>query len=176
MLPSFVDALERGWSPRNVDGERARLGTLGRIRADAAAFLAEFEDGDTKGPPIRLDNGREVPRLPDLVRWIWDGAFCGLINLRWQAGTNALPDHVLGHVGYTVVPWKRRRGLATMALRDILLLAREQGLDYLELTASRDNMASWRVIEKAGGVHVRDMTHVIHHEPDEIVRLYRIDL
>ena len=42
------------------------------------------------------------------------------------------------------------------------------------MTATEANTASWRVIEKAGGEHIRDMTGVIHHAADEVVRLYRI--
>ena len=176
MLPSYVDALERGWSPRNVDSEKARRDTLVRIEEDADAFLAEFEDGGWLGPPITLPDGTEVPRLPDIARWMWDGEFCGLINLRWQPGTSELPPHVLGHVGYTVVPWKQGRGHASAALRGMLPLARAQGLAWIEATATEANVPSWRVIEKAGGEHVRDMTGVIHHEADEVVRLYRIAL
>ncbi|ANY18872.1 Acetyltransferase (GNAT) family protein [Tsuneonella dongtanensis] len=176
MLPSFIDALEKGWSPRNVDSERARLATLARIEAGREAFLAEFVDGATDGPPIELPDGRTVPRLPDLVRWMWDGEFCGVINLRWQEGTDALPPHTLGHVGYAVVPWKRGRGYASAALRGILPLARSVGLRRIELTTTADNVASIRTILNAGGRHVRDMTDVVHHAPDEIVGLYEIEL
>ena len=176
MLPSYIAALERGWSPRNVESEQARLDTLARINSGEAEFLAEFEDGETLGPPIKLPDGSEVPRLPDLVRWMWDGEFCGLINLRWQPGTSELPPHALGHVGYNVVSWKQGHGYATQALKEILPLARAQGLEWLELTATAQNIASWRVIEKAGGQHVSNLTGVIHHDPDDIVRLYRIDL
>ena len=175
-LPSFVAALERGWSPRNVDSERARNDTLARATSDPAAFLREFSDGKADGPPIALPDGTFAPRLPDIARWMWDGEFCGLINLRWQPGGEALPPHVLGHVGYTVVPWKRGRGHATAALRGMLPFARAQGLRFIELTTADTNVASIRTIEKAGGILVRTMTGVIHHPPDEIVRLYRIAL
>jgi predicted acetyltransferase len=81
---------------------------------------------------------------------MWDGAFVGTISLRWQAGTNALPEEVLGHIGFAVVPWKRRRGYATAALGMMLAEARYVGLARLEITTDPDNIASRRVIEANG--------------------------
>ena len=83
---------------------------------------------------------------------MWDGEFCGSINFRWQRGTTALPPHVLGHIGYAVVPWKQRLGHATSALRQLLDDVRAEGLAFVELTTDPDNLASQRVIEANGGV------------------------
>jgi len=87
-----------------------------------------------------------VPRLPGFRRWMWDGAFCGSIGLRWQPGTSELPPHVLGHVGYAVVPWKRGRGYAKRALALMLIEARGAGLTFVYVTARPDNVASHAVI------------------------------
>lgn len=83
---------------------------------------------------------------------MWDGAFCGSIGFRWQAGTSALPPHVLGHIGFGVVPWKRRLGCATRALALMLQEATRRDLRHVELTADPLNMASHRVIVANGGV------------------------
>jgi predicted acetyltransferase len=83
---------------------------------------------------------------------MWDGEFCGSIGFRWQPGTTALPPHCLGHIGYGVVPWKRRRGYATRALGLLLDEVKKEGLDFVELTTAVDNVASRRVIESNGGV------------------------
>ena len=72
-------------------------------------------------------------RLPGFSHWMWDGEFCGGIGFRWQPGTKVLPPHCLGHIGYAVVPWKKRRGHATRALAAMLPLARAEGLRYVEL-------------------------------------------
>jgi predicted acetyltransferase len=150
-LPSYVDALERGWSPDNLRPEAARE-ELSRIAADADAFLASLVDRDARGGPIALPDGAVVSRLPGYRRWMWDGEFCGSINFRWQPGTEALPPYCLGHIGYAVVPWKQRRGYATAALREMLKDARAAGLRYVEITTDPDNVASQRVIEANGGV------------------------
>ena len=103
-------------------------------------------------------DGTSVPRLPGYRRWMWDGEFCGSIGLRWQRGTEALPPYCLGHIGYAVVPWKRQRGYATQALREVLRDAAVEGLRYVELTTEPDNLVSQRVIETNGGVFVEEFT------------------
>ena len=95
-----------------------------------------------------------MPRLPGFHQWIWDGEFCGAISLRWQPGTTTLPPHCLGHIGYSVVEWKRNRGHATAALASILPEARAEGLPFVEITCDPENFASQRVIERNGGVLV----------------------
>lgn len=150
-LPDYTAALQSGWSPDNTRPEAAAE-QLAAIAADAGAFLASLEDREARGGPVTLPDGSRVPRLPGFRRWIWDGGFVGSIGLRWQPGTSALPPHVLGHIGYAVVPWKRRQGHATEALRLLLPEARALGLDWVELTTDPDNLASQRVILACGGV------------------------
>jgi predicted acetyltransferase len=155
-LPSYVDALKRGWSPDNLRGQRASDEELARIGADPDAFLASLVDREAAGEPITLPDGTSVARLPGYVRWMWDGEFCGSIGFRWQRGTEALPPHCLGHIGYTVVPWKQRRGYATQALREMLQDARVEGLRYVEIATALTNIASQRVIEANGGILVEE--------------------
>ena len=157
-LPGYVSALERGWSPDNVRGDAAAKEELARIAADPEDFLARQVDREAKGDAVTLPDGSTVPRLPGFRRWIWDGEFCGVISLRWQRGTEALPPHCLGHIGYAVVPWKRRCGYATQALRLTLPEAKAEGLKYVEITTDPDNIASVRVIEANGGVLVERFT------------------
>jgi predicted acetyltransferase len=152
-LPGYVHALQEGWSPDNLRPQAA-LDELARIEKDPDRFVREQVDREAKGPAIVLPDGSLVPRLPGYSLWMWDGEFCGSIGFRWQPGTTALPPYCLGHVGYSVVPWKRRRGYATRALELLLPLARAEGLAYIELTADADNLASRRVIEVNGGTLV----------------------
>lgn len=151
-LPGYVAALDRGWSADNLRGKAAADEELAKIDRDASAFLASLVDRKAEGEPVKLPDGSVVPRLPGYRRWLWDGEFCGSIGLRWQPGTEALPPHCLGHIGYAVVPWKHRRGYATEALRLLLPAARAEGLRYVEITTDPENVASQRVIEANGGV------------------------
>jgi predicted acetyltransferase len=149
-LTGYVHALQQGWSPDNLRTQTA-LDDLARIAEDSARFLSEQVDREAKGPPLVLPDGSLVPRLPGYSQWMWDGEFCGTIGFRWQRGTNELPPYCLGHVGYSVVPWKRGRGYATRALQLLLPRAKEEALSYIELTTDANNIASRRVIEANGG-------------------------
>jgi predicted acetyltransferase len=159
-LPSYVAALEQGWSPDNIRGQAAADEQLARIAAGADAFLASLVDRQAKGDPILLADGSAVQRLPGYMKWIWDGEFCGSIGLRWRAGTEALPPYCLGHIGYGVVPWKEGRGYATFAVREMLPEAAAEGLRYVEIMTAVGNDASRRVIEKNGGVLVEEFVTV----------------
>ncbi|MFA8384609.1 MAG: GNAT family N-acetyltransferase [Pelagibaca sp.] len=156
-LASYQEALRTGWSPNNLRPEAANE-ELAEIAADADLFLARMEDRDAKGAPVILPDGSFVPRLPSLRRWIWSDGFCGSIGLRWQPGTEDLPPTCLGHIGYAVVPKRRGEGLATAAVLEILPIARSIGLRHVDLTADPDNIASIRVMERAGAGYVGTFT------------------
>jgi predicted acetyltransferase len=150
-LAGYEAALRQGWSAnttRDVSGEE-----LARLTADPTAFLDSMRNPTA---PITLPDGTQVPRLPGCIRWMWDGEFCGAINFRHQPGSETLPPHVSGHIGYAVVPWKQRHGYATRALRLMLPIAAAAGLAWVDLTCDADNIASRRVIEANGGVPLPD--------------------
>jgi len=172
-LPGYIQALRQGWSPDNLRPEAASE-ELTRIARDPTRFLSEQVDREAKGPPIILPDGRAVSRLPGYSRWMWDGGFCGTIGLRWQPGTTELPPYCLGHIGYSVVPWKRQRGYATRALQLLLPQARSEGLAHVELTCDADNIASQRVIEANGGELI-ERFHKAEYGGAESVR-FRISL
>jgi len=73
----------------------------------------------------------------------------GIVN-----GGRSLPPYTLGHIGYSIVPWKRQRGYATAALGLMLHHARDEGLEYVEITTDPENVPSQRVIMANGGVLV----------------------
>ena len=173
-LQSYVDALNRGWSPDNIRGDVARQEELQHIARNPRGFLASLVDREARGAPVTLADGTVVPRLPGYRRWMWDGEFCGSIGFRWQPGTEALPPYTPGHIGYAVVPWKEGRGYATLALRLMLDEVRREGLRYVYLIAQPGNVASRRVIEKNGGVFVDEFVAQVHGTTPAL--RFRVDL
>ena len=75
----------------------------------------------------------------------------GRVSIRHHL--NAFLERAGGHIGYTVVPEFRRRGVATEMLRQALAIARDAyGLARVLVTCDDDNIGSIRTIEKNGGV------------------------
>ena len=175
LLPGYRDALERGWSPDNVNLEKTARVHLARIAEDAPAFVASLTDPEASGAPIAMPDGTTRARLPSFFLWVWDGAFCGSFSLRWQNGTSELPDYCLGHIGYSIVSWKRQRGYATAGLRQVLIEAKKRNLDYVELTTEPNNRPSQKVILANGGRLIGPRRKIDAYGGAEEL-LWRIDL
>ncbi|MEO5733759.1 MAG: GNAT family N-acetyltransferase [Rubrivivax sp.] len=198
-MPAYAAALRRGWSPNTMRPEAAAE-ELQQIDSDAEGFLALMHDPEAKGPPVTMPDGSQRPRIPGLRRWMWaddgdlagggsddsidpvdpldphhESRFIGSISLRWMAGHAPLPPHVLGHIGYTVVPWWQRRGHGTQALALMLGVAREMGLPRVEITTDPDNIASQKVITGNSGRLVGSFDDRAVHGRNVVWR-YAIDL
>ena len=172
-LDTYLDALRRGWSPDN--SSRASLTAVEHARqidTDPDAFLA-MHDSPRPNDLIILPDGSSAPRLPSIRRWIWSGGFCGTISLRWSLN-GPLPDYVLGHIGYSVVPWRRREGHATRALGLMLREAASLGLPWVDVTTDLDNEASQKAILANGGRFSGMIERPASHGGGDIM-LYRID-
>jgi len=98
------------------------------------------------------------PDTPRPAAWVtgtylWmvdDDEVVGRISLRHEL-TPWLRE-VGGHIGYAVRPSARRHGHATRALRLMLPIAAEHGIDPVLVTCDDTNTASRKVIEANGGV------------------------
>lgn len=150
-LRDFEHALMRGWSPdpRRQQDKSFIETELKSLRQNRQAFLTRLTASEVIATSV---SNHEPQYLTIQSFWIWDGAFCGYITFRYLPRTIQLPLHVPGHVGYSVVPWKQGRGYATQALRLLLPVADQAGFARISIICNEDNLASKRVIEKAGGV------------------------
>lgn len=176
LLPHYVDALRRGWTPDHIIGRAAIEEQLRAIELDGAGFVARQTNLRPQDDAVTLPDGSRVVRIPGRQYWLFlEREFCGRLGIRWQPGTPALPPHVLGHVGYTVVEWKRRQGIATLAVRQVLPYARAQGLPYIEITTDPDNLASKKVITANGGRLIESFTRPAAYGSTPALR-YRIPL
>ena len=91
--------------------------------------------------------------VPCTHRWLLDeaAAIIGLVRVRH----NILPRFLAeegGHIGYDVPPSHRGHGYAALCLQAGLEVACALGLPRVLLCADAHNPASWKTIEKCGGV------------------------
>lgn len=93
----------------------------------------------------------EQGRVHATYWWIADGdTYLGAIDLRHYL--NGFLLDAGGHIGYSVRPSARGRGVAGWALGEVLYEARVLGMDRVLLTCDPGNEASARTIERGGGV------------------------
>lgn len=74
----------------------------------------------------------------------------GMINMRFE-----LNDMLLkfgGHIGYSVSPDERRKGYAKAMLSGALEYYKDEGYDKVLITCNKNNIASQKTIESAGGI------------------------
>jgi predicted acetyltransferase len=127
----------------------------------AGLHLAPDDDVDTPEnfsawvDRLRRQSDESVPvgagRVHATYYWVVEGdTYLGAIDLRHYL--NAVLLELGGHIGYSVRPSARRRGLAAWALGAVLPQARVLGLNRVLVTCDVDNTGSARTIERNGGV------------------------
>ncbi|MEJ5868011.1 GNAT family N-acetyltransferase [Pseudokineococcus sp. 5B2Z-1] len=141
---SWNDARDEFGPGAHIDGSGLRDMDDVETAAGFAAWTAHLRRcADTSIAPT-------PGRVHSTYRWIVeDDTYLGAIDLRHE-----LNDFLLeagGHIGYSVRPSARRRGLATWALARTLDRARTMGIDRVLLTCDPDNTASAKTIERNGG-------------------------
>ncbi len=111
----------------------------------------EFDDFVDRLLGFARGEGLREGWVPGSTWWLMRGRrVIGTVNLR-HALNESLRDYG-GHIGYSIRPCERGKGLATRMLALTLDKARELGLARVLLTCDVGNVASARVMEKNGGV------------------------
>jgi predicted acetyltransferase len=155
--------------PPTATVRRSYLAALEEVRAEVRLGVSDlttlsYADREVPDDPEEFERYvaalralalPETPRpdgwVPATELWYVDGAeWLGHLSVRHRL-TPQLTE-VGGHIGYIVRPSARRCGHATAMLREGLRIARGLGIESALLTCDDDNVASRRVIEKAGGV------------------------
>ncbi len=112
----------------------------------------------------RLGIGLPPGWVPGTTYWLVEGdRFIAAGNLRHRL-TDDLREFG-GHIGYAVRPSRRRQGYGTLLLSLLLEEAAKLGLDQVLLTCDDANVASYRVMEKNGGVLEDVILHTIDGQP-----------
>ena len=96
-----------------------------------------------------------------------NGRMIGIADLRLES--NDFISNFAGQIGYTVRPSERGKGYATEILSEVIRYAEESGMRNILVTCNEDNIASAKVIEKAGG----KLEGIIPHPGFPNVRRYR---
>ncbi|MFJ5213759.1 GNAT family N-acetyltransferase [Streptomyces sp. NPDC088354] len=135
------------WPGSHQDGSGLRLAPDGDLGSPEvfSEWVARLRQQSDTSVPV----GEE--RVHATHWWIVeDDRYLGAIDVRHYL--NAFLLDVGGHIGYSIRPSARRRGLATWALGAVLPEARALGLDRVLVTCDDDNIGSARSIEHNGGV------------------------
>jgi predicted acetyltransferase len=117
-----------------------------RGREDFPAYVQLLED-EERG--INLRPGW----VPCSNRWLLNdsAAIVGIVRIRHNIDNQYLAEEA-GHIGYDVPPSFRGHGYGIACLQAGLEVARALHLERVLLCADTDNPASWRTIERCGGV------------------------
>ncbi len=162
---------------------------LEEVSAYRAAFLAAGDSMDGTGPLRRCENAAEwlrqircyedpatVPEgLVQATQFLClresDGRVLGMIQVRHEL--NDYLAKYAGHIGYSVRPDERRKGVASWMLREVLPYCRSLGLTKVLITCRTDNEGSRRTILSNGGVYE---STVYEPDDDEWLERYWISL
>lgn len=83
-----------------------------------------------------------------------DEKMVGILDIRLK-----LPNewYSAGHIGYSIRPSERKKGYATKALKEALIIANKLGIKPVIITCLKSNDASRNVILNNGGIFIEEI-------------------
>ncbi len=101
-----------------------------------------------------------------------DNKIIGMINIR--LALNESLRYIGGHIGYSIRPTERGKGYNHINLYLGLKTCQEYGLKTIMLDALKSNTASWKTMEKLGGVMTKE--HYENFFYHEYIKDYEFDV
>jgi predicted acetyltransferase len=142
--PQVADEMDciRATSELAADGH-SFLGARWQPGGDWATFL-DVLDAEEHATALEGSRVPQTVRVAEIC-----GRVAGVVSVRHRLN-DALAVRG-GHIGYSVRPRYRRRGVATALLRAGLDIAADHGVERALVTCDDTNIASATVIERCGG-------------------------
>jgi len=85
-----------------------------------------------------------------------------------------------GNIGYEINHEFQGKKFSFEACQLVLQVARFHNMDYIYLTCDQSNIASYKIIEKLGGVFIESIVppkdYIFFHDRIEAHKIYRLDL
>lgn len=157
-------------------------------------MMSEWYSSKTEIAPWFLDSTIvSIESFAQFVRML-DDCEHGIVDKRFSASTSyfvvdendrligaASLRHYLtiegfnswGHIGYGIRPTERQKGYAVKILNMLLEKAKKKDIYNVLLGVHDNNIASWKTVEKCGGI----MENIVYIENDnEPIRRYRINI
>jgi len=93
----------------------------------------------------------ENPWVPSSHYFLVDdnSRIVGMVDIRHEL--NEFLRNIGGHIGYGIRPSKRKKGYATLLLKEALEKCKELGMHQVLVTCDEDNIGSAKVIVNNGG-------------------------
>ena len=114
----------------------------GSLRRQSAEEWLAFNQTLLFNPPENLVKSTQFVAL-------FEGRIVGMIQVRHTL--NEYLTNYAGHIGYSVRPSARRKGVASAMLKAVLPFCRQIGLTWVGVSCKTDNEGSRRTILKNGG-------------------------
>lgn len=144
-----------------------------KYKYEGCAGLQNFDDINEWIKKIDAYSSKEtcpsdkVPSSLYLLVRDEDDKVVGMIDIRHHIDHPVLST-IGGHIGYSIRPSERGKGLGTMMLSKALVKCKELGNDRILVTCYKDNDSSEKVILNNGG----ELEKIVEHEGNEYKRYW----